>query len=70
MGLRYILGRGGMGWYPQRRVRGQLDEGRLCVVAGSSPITLPVYAVHRADHPDPALMRRALEGLLELRAER
>lgn len=69
MGLRYILGRGGMGWYPKRRVREQLERGQLQVVGGSSPIAMPVYAAYRADHPDVELIRRSLEGLHELRAE-
>ncbi|WP_170410042.1 LysR family transcriptional regulator [Ruegeria atlantica] len=49
MGLRYILRRGGTGYFPEYVIRDQLHEGTLAPVAKAMELMLPLYLVTRRD---------------------
>ncbi len=47
MALRYILKRGGTGYFPEYLVDEYLRAGDLCLVTGSRDLLLPVYLIAR-----------------------
>ena len=49
MGLRYVLQRGGTGYFPEYVIRDQLNEGTLVPVAEAIDLMLPLYLVTRRD---------------------
>ncbi|WP_424832682.1 LysR family transcriptional regulator [Ruegeria sp.] len=49
MALRYIIKRGGIGYFPEYVIRDQLASGELAPVAGSTDLFLPLYLVARRD---------------------
>ncbi|WP_171123705.1 MULTISPECIES: LysR family transcriptional regulator [unclassified Ruegeria] len=57
MALRYILKRGGTGYFPEYLVAEYLHAGDLCRVIGSRDLLLPVYLIARKNSP-------ALESVL------
>lgn len=49
MALRYVLQRGGTGYFPEYVIRDQLSAGQLTPVAGALDLMLPLYLVTRRD---------------------
>ncbi|MCG7520919.1 LysR family transcriptional regulator [Ruegeria sp. Ofav3-42] len=49
MALRYVLQRGGTGYFPEYVIRDQLSAGKLTPVAGALDLMLPLYLVTRRD---------------------
>jgi len=67
LGLQYILGYGGSGYFPARMVRGLLERGVLRRMPQAPIFRLPAYMVFPSDRSDEPLSR-ALEGLRTLAA--
>jgi len=49
MALRYVLRRGGTGYFPRYVIRDHLSAGHLIPVAGTMDMTLPLFLVTRRD---------------------
>ncbi|WP_217359142.1 LysR family transcriptional regulator [Ruegeria arenilitoris] len=49
MGLRYVLRRGGTGYFPEYVIRDHLEKGQLKPVTGALDLMLPLYLVTRRD---------------------
>jgi len=62
LGLSYILGAGGAGYFRQRAVAPHLAGGRLHLVAGAPSFFYPIYAVC-SSQSDGDLLSVAIEGL-------
>jgi len=62
MGLEYILGAGGTGYFRQEVVSAHIEAGRLYRVPGAPEFLYPAYAVYAA-HAAPAALESALAGL-------
>ncbi|MCO6412567.1 MAG: LysR family transcriptional regulator [Thiogranum sp.] len=67
LGLQYILGNGGAGYFPLRLVRELLDSGKLTLVLDASRFVLPAYVVYPAE-ADADVFEPALEGLRQVAA--
>ncbi len=67
MALRYILQRGGRGYFPQAIVAPNLDDLTLQTVAGAPVLDLPVYLLSRRDEDAQALTADVLQCLQDLR---
>ncbi|NOD48989.1 MULTISPECIES: LysR family transcriptional regulator [unclassified Ruegeria] len=65
MALRYVLKRGGRGYFPDYVISDHLKSGDLERVAESVPLRLPVYLVTRSDQPE---FDELLSCLTDLRA--
>ncbi len=52
MALRYILKRGGRGYFPGYLIEGHLSSGALTPVAKAGDLLLPLYLVARPDNSD------------------
>lgn len=65
MALRYVLKRGGRGYFPDYVISDHLISGDLERVAKSVPLQLPVYLVTRSDQPE---LDELLSCLADLRA--
>lgn len=63
LGLRYILDRGGTGYFPIRVARALLEQGTLFQVQGAPTFRRPVYMVYRDTAEERDVERLALEGL-------
>ncbi|WP_420584960.1 LysR family transcriptional regulator [Ruegeria sp.] len=66
MALRYVLGRGGTGYFPDYVVRDHLSAGELLPVPGAIDLMLPLYLVTRQGS---AIAEDILSCLTDLRAE-
>ncbi len=51
MALRYVLKRGGRGYFPRYVIDDFIDAGTLIAVSGAPDLTLPLYVVARPDSP-------------------
>ncbi|WP_170468762.1 LysR family transcriptional regulator [Ruegeria arenilitoris] len=49
MGLRYVLRRGGTGYFPEYVIQDHLEKGQLKPVTGALDMMLPLYLVTRRD---------------------
>lgn len=52
LGLQYLLGHGGSGYFPNRLVRASIAEGKLRAVSDAPEFILPAYLVHASDRRD------------------
>lgn len=67
LGLQYILAHGGSGYFPERMVRGYIEQGVLAPLAGAPVFRLPAYMVFHSDRDDEPFTL-AVDGLRELAA--
>jgi molybdate transport repressor ModE-like protein len=67
MGLRYLLKRGGMGYFPDRMIAPHLASGQLHRVKGAQPISISCKALFQQDNPNMVHVQEVLTGLRELR---
>lgn len=67
MGLRYLLLRGGMGFFPAAMVNAELRQGRLFPVAGAPEMKISCRALYLRDNPAMSHVEQAIEGLHLLR---
>ncbi len=66
LGLEYILGNGGSGYFPVRVVRPHVDAGRLFPVAGAPRIQRPAYVVYPEYSRNQETLDLALDGLRQI----
>ena len=66
LGLEYILGNGGSGYFPVRVVRPHVDAGRLFPVDGAPRIQRPAYVVYPEYSRSRETLDLALDGLREI----
>lgn len=62
LGLQYILGQGGSGYFPLRLVRERIAAGELKRVDNAPQFLLPAYVVYPTEG-DPAVFGPAVDGL-------
>ncbi|WP_424980107.1 LysR family transcriptional regulator [Leisingera sp. S232] len=67
MGLRYLQGRGGMGYFPACMVAEALAAGALHLVQGAPEIHLSCRALYLPDNPALEHIRQVVRGLHEVR---
>lgn len=67
MGLRYLMRRGGVGYFPDAMIDGPLARGRLHAVAGAPTMRRACRAIYLRDNPGRAQIEAALEGVRALR---
>jgi len=67
MALRYILQRGGRGFFPHSVVAPHLENGALRKVDEAAPLILPVHLVSRAEDDHQKLLGELRQCLSELR---
>lgn len=67
MGLRYLLKRGGMGYFPAALVQGELGEGRLHRVEDAPEMQITCKALYLADNPAAPQIQEVLQGLRAIR---
>ncbi len=70
MGLRYLMRRGGVGYFPDTMVMGSLRRGRLHAVRGAPEMRLACRAIHLRDNPGLGQIETAITGLRKLRGGR
>lgn len=70
MGLRYLMRRGGVGYFPEVMVAGLLRRGRLHAVRGAPDMRLACRAIHLRDNPALGQIETAIAGLRKLRGGR
>ncbi|WP_419905793.1 LysR family transcriptional regulator [Kiloniella sp.] len=63
LGLRYILGNGGTGYFPMRVVRSLIAEKVLFLVPSTPTIQRPAYMVYAKNPLNKELVDQALDGL-------
>ena len=63
MGLRYVLRRGGLGYFPEYVIQDQLAASSLSKVSGAVDLMLPLYLVTRRDSDAFAKMMDCLTDL-------
>lgn len=62
LGLKYVLGHGGSGYFPRRMVRKHLDSGSLHLIDDSPAFRLQAYLVYPSDH-DASVFELALDQI-------
>jgi DNA-binding transcriptional LysR family regulator len=67
LGLRHILHHGGSGYFPERMIRPQLDDGTLVRHPDAPEFEMPAYLVYPREH-DTATMTPLLRSLHETAA--
>lgn len=67
MGLRYRMQRGGMGYFPEATVRGDLASARLHEVARAPRLPLACNAIYLAENAGNAQIEDVVRGLRHLR---
>lgn len=67
MGLRYLMKRGGCGYFPRSMVCEPLAEGRLHLVQQAPALQLTCKALFLPDNPALAQIRDVMQGLRQLR---
>ncbi len=70
MGLRYLLKRGGCGYFPRSMIGDVLDQGLLHLVQKAPPLALTCKALFLADNPALPQIRDVIHGLRQLRGQR
>ncbi|WP_245596989.1 LysR family transcriptional regulator [Leisingera aquimarina] len=67
MGLRYLMKRGGMGYFPAYMAAGALAAGQIHRVEGARDIQLSCKVLYLPDNPALEQIRQVLQGLREMR---
>lgn len=69
MGLKYLLKRGGVGYFPAPMVKDHLAENRLFRVTDAPEIEIPCHAIYLAENPAVDNINDLIKGLELIRAE-
>ena len=69
MGLRYLMKRGGIGYFPITLVQDLLSKGQLHKVRGAQSLRIDCLAVYRRDHTLDEQIGDVLAGLKQLRGK-
>ncbi|WP_406650519.1 LysR family transcriptional regulator [Aliisedimentitalea scapharcae] len=67
MGLRYLLKRGGMGFFPETMIDEHLASGRLHKVTGAERMSLSCKALYLTENPNLTSIQEVMRGLRQIR---
>ncbi len=69
MGLRYLIARGGMGYFPLAMLQSELKAARLFEVSDAPVLPLACNAIYLPEHAENPQIRDVLRGLRHRRSE-